>query len=96
MKWTLERGRLILHVGCVKNLVIIAALVKIEIELIDTMCLSCYCDTLLMILSICFLLFHYLIDFIVIYILVFVDLLIVIDCYIKQIWHQEGLMMQIL
>ena len=35
--------------------------------------------------EICFLLFHCLIDSIVIYIVVFIDLLIVIDCYMLQI-----------
>ena len=67
--------------GCANNLITIVAIVKIGIEMIDTMCLSCYSGTLLMILFICFLLFHCLIDRIVIHILVFVDLLIVIDCY---------------
>ena len=35
MKWTLERGRLLLYVGCANNLVTIADLIKIGIKLIE-------------------------------------------------------------
>ena len=35
MRGTLERGRLLLHVGCANNLIIIADLVKIGIKLIE-------------------------------------------------------------
>ena len=75
MKWMLERRRLLLHVGCANNLVIITTLVKIRIKLNETS----------MILTVCFLLFNCLNNWIVIYILVFVHLLIVIDCYMLQI-----------
>ena len=36
MKWTLERGRLLSHVGSVNNLVIVDDLVEIGIKLIET------------------------------------------------------------
>ena len=36
MKWTLERGRLLSHVGSTNNLVTNADLVKIGIKLIET------------------------------------------------------------
>ena len=76
MKWMLDRGRLLLHVGSANNLVTIVDLVKIVIKLIET-CMS------------------FVVTLHCIYILVLARLFIVIDCYMLQIWHSEGLMMQI-
>ena len=81
MKWTLERGRLLLHVVYANNLVTIADLVKIGIKLIETCMFFC-----------CYIALN---NCIVIYVLVLAHLLIVIDCYMLQIWHLDGLMMQI-
>ena len=76
MKWMLDRGRLLLHVGSANNLVTIVDLVEIVIKLIET-CM------------------FFVVTLHCMYILVLARLFIVIDCYMLQIWHSEGLMMQI-